>query len=120
MLWRDPAWRAAAAGAHARARAAGGAPCRARAARTESAAADRLSRHRQGNAHRAVPGVSALINARLYFEAGVPGPPVFVVRFAEVDIQIDPFSLGRDFKLLVALDIRKIGADEDFSDIPIP
>src|ERR1035438_7960274 len=74
----------------------------------------------QGNAHRSVPGVRAFINARLYFEAGVPGPPVFVVRLAEVNIEVNPFALWRDFKLLVALDICKIGADKDFGDVPIP
>src|ERR1700693_2852281 len=74
----------------------------------------------QGNAHRSIPGVRAFINARLHFEAGVPGPAVFVVGLAQVDIKIDPFASGRDFKLFIALDIRKVGANEHFSDVPIP
>ena len=43
-----------------------------------------------------------------------------MVRLAQVNIEVNPFALRRDFKLLVALDIREIGADEDFSDVPIP
>src|SRR5215471_8273648 len=74
----------------------------------------------EGNAHRSVPSVRAFIDAGFYFETGVPCPPVFVVRLAQIDIQIDPFSLRRDFKLLIALDIRKIGADEGFGNVPIP
>src|SRR6266568_5785751 len=74
----------------------------------------------QGNAHRSVPRVHAFINARPHLEAGVPGPSVFVMRLAQVNIEINPLALWRDFKLLVALDIPKIGADENFGHVPIP
>ena len=43
-----------------------------------------------------------------------------MVWFVQVNIQVDPFSLRRNLKLFVALDIPKIGADKDFGDIPIP
>jgi hypothetical protein len=74
----------------------------------------------QGNAHGAVPGVRGFINARLHFEARVPGPAIFMVGLVEVDVEVNPFALRRNLKLLVALDVRKIGADEDFRYVPIP
>jgi len=43
-----------------------------------------------------------------------------MVRLVQVDVEVNPFALRRNFKLLIALNVRKIGADKDFRDVPIP
>src|SRR5262249_41108958 len=62
--------------------------------------------------HGSVPDMFLLINFCEDFETGVPGPAVFVMGTVEIDIEVDPFALRRDFEFLVALDIGEVGADE--------
>ena len=41
-------------------------------------------------------------------------------RVVEIHVEIDPFALRRDFKLLVAADVGEVVADKNFGDIPVP
>ena len=38
----------------------------------------------------------------------------------EIDIEIDPLALGRDFEFLVSADILEIRAEKNLRDIPLP
>jgi hypothetical protein len=71
------------------------------------------------NPHCALANVSSTVDWRRNLEAGIPGPTVLVMRFTEIDIQIDPLSLRRDFKFLIVLNVEA-PAEEDFDHIPIP
>src|SRR5215470_7704254 len=42
------------------------------------------------------------------------------MRFFQVNVEIDPLALWRNFEFLVALDVREIRADECFRDFPVP
>src|SRR5215470_5186901 len=53
-------------------------------------------------------------------ESGVPDPSVLMVRFIQIDIEINPLSLRRNFELLVALNVPEIRADENLSHVPVP
>lgn len=39
---------------------------------------------------------------------------------AQVDIQVSPFILRRDFEFLVAFDVVEIGTDEHLRNLPLP
>src|SRR6266496_2233154 len=60
------------------------------------------------------------VDSRGHHKSGVPGPTVFVVGFVQVNIQVDPFSLRRNFKLSIVFDIMKIGTNEPLRHIPVP
>ena len=53
-------------------------------------------------------------------EARVPFPAVFMMGAMEIDVEVDPLTLRRDFELFVTLDIRKVGANEGFGYLPVP
>jgi len=72
------------------------------------------------NLHCAVPNASSRVDSCRNLEAGIPGPTFLVMRFMEINIQVCPFSLWRNLKLFVPLDILEIGTDEDFGHVPIP
>src|SRR5215469_1768626 len=72
------------------------------------------------NPQRGVPSVLTLVDSRQMLESGVPLPAVFVMRLVQINIQIDPFVLGGDFELFIALNVLKIRADEYFGHIPVP
>src|SRR5437667_9309590 len=72
------------------------------------------------NLHCAVPNASSTVDSCRNLEAGIPGPTFLVMRFMEINIQVCPFSLWRNLKLFVPLDILEIGTDEDFGHVPIP
>src|ERR1700690_2628374 len=40
--------------------------------------------------------------------------------FSEVDVEVDPLALGREFEFFVAADIGEVRADEDLGDVPVP
>src|SRR6185437_6004525 len=72
------------------------------------------------NPHRAIPYFFLGIDSRSHLKAGIPDPAIFVVRLVQIDVQIDPFSLGRNFKFLIVTYIFKIRTDKDFGNIPVP
>src|SRR5438445_8779711 len=72
------------------------------------------------DSHRAVPDVRRLIDARRNFESRVPCPTMLVVWLVEIYVEINPFALRRDFKLLITLDVINIRANEYFGHVPIP
>jgi len=41
-------------------------------------------------------------------EAGVPLPAFFVMRLVKIDIEVDPFVVRRNLKLLVSLDVFEV------------
>ena len=49
-----------------------------------------------------------LVDSGEDLEARVPLPAVFVMWAVEVDIEVDPLTLRRDFEFFVALDIREV------------
>src|SRR4029453_2310514 len=51
------------------------------------------------NAHRAVPDPCSGIDAALHTVAGVPFHPCLALRVLSVDVEIHPFTLGRDLEL---------------------
>jgi len=61
-----------------------------------------------------------LVDSGEDFETRVPLPAIFVMGLVEVDVEVDPLPLRRDFEFLVALDIGEIGANESFSYVPVP
>src|SRR6266704_1447739 len=73
-----------------------------------------------GDPHRAVPDMRRLIDACRDFESRVPHPTVLVVRLVKIYVEINPFALRRNLKLLVTLDISEIRAKEYFGHVPIP
>src|SRR5215469_2005315 len=74
----------------------------------------------EGNPHRCVPSVLTLIDSHHMLKSRVPRPTLFVMRLVEIDIQIDPFVLGRNLELFIALNVVKIRSDEYFGHIPVP
>ena len=38
----------------------------------------------------------------------------------EIDVEVDPLTLRRDFELFIAPDILEIRADENLRDVPLP
>src|ERR1700722_3315141 len=43
-----------------------------------------------------------------------------MMRFAQIDVEIEPFSLRGQFEFSIMLDILEIGADEYLGHVPIP
>ena len=43
-----------------------------------------------------------------------------MIRFIEIDIEVDPLSLRRQFQFLVAQDHLEVRAGKRFGDIPVP
>src|SRR5271169_1727566 len=75
---------------------------------------------REWNAHGSVPNLRDRVDASGYRETRVPGPSIFVMRLGQVNVEIDPLPLRRDFELFVSADVLKIRTDEDLGNIPIP
>src|SRR5205085_9467818 len=72
------------------------------------------------NLHFAVPDLRLLIDASLYFIAGIPGNSPARLRILTVNVEIDPLAHRGDLEFLVSLDVVEIGADEDFRDVVVP
>jgi hypothetical protein len=74
----------------------------------------------EGNSHSAVPYLCFGIDACIYLKPRVPFPSHRMIRKIEINIKVDPLPLRRKFKLLVSPNVAKVGADKQFSNIPIP
>src|ERR1039458_2874325 len=75
---------------------------------------------REGKAHGSVPNLRDRIDASGYREARVPRPAIFVMRLGQVNVEIDPLPLRRDFEFFVSADVLKIRTNENLGNIPIP
>ena len=72
------------------------------------------------NSHRTVPYLSLRIDPRINFKSRVPSPPHRMIRKIEIYIKVGPFTLRRNFELLVSPNVLKVSADKQFSYIPSP
>src|SRR5882757_4263038 len=70
--------------------------------------------------HRAVPSVCRRIETRHDCESGIPGPAFFVVRLVQINIEVDPLPLRRDFEFFVLLDVGEVRSEKHFSNVPVP
>jgi hypothetical protein len=60
--------------------------------------------------HRSIPDVSSAIDSRRNLQTRVSLPAFLVMRLFQIDVEVNPFTLPRDFELLVAFDIVEVGA----------
>ena len=67
-----------------------------------------------------MPAMLGTIDACGLFKPGVPSPSHLMMRLVQIDIQVDPLALRRDFKFLVEFDVAKVRTDEDLGHIPVP
>jgi hypothetical protein len=54
------------------------------------------------------------------FEAGVPLPRVLISLLVEIDVEVNPFALRREFEFFIAADVLEVGANEGLGDVPVP
>jgi len=69
---------------------------------------------------KAVPDVVWDVDSCRDLAARFPDPTCFMGWIVQIYVQVDPLALRGDFKLLVAADVIEVGADKDFSHIPVP
>jgi len=73
-----------------------------------------------GNFHGAIPDLVLLINSRRDLKPRVPRPAFLVMRVGEINVEVYPFPLRRNFKFFVTANVLEVRTQEYFRHIPVP
>src|SRR5262249_1333238 len=83
-------------------------PCAQLPATRSRSVGNRLKRY----LHFPLPYLTRGVDPGIHLKSGVPGSPATPIPSAAIDVEVHPLALRRDLELLVATNIREVGAQE--------